>query len=63
MNCNHPEQEAITGYTNGCRCERCKTAGTEYHREYRKKNKVRIQDTRAALYQFKKANKLLGKKS
>ena len=63
MNCNRPEREAITGYTSGCRCDRCKTAGTEYHREYRKRNKARIQDTRTALRQFKKTNKLLGKKS
>jgi len=63
MNCSYPQLKAITGYTEGCRCERCKAEGLAYYRNYRKRNRKRIQETRAALYQFKKAHNLVDKKS
>lgn len=62
MNCEHPHIAAITGYTEGCRCDRCKAAGTAYHREYRQRNRKRVQETRNELRRFKKLNCLMQKK-
>lgn len=38
MDCKRPNSAPLTAYTTGCRCERCRTANTEYHRAYRAAN-------------------------
>ena len=65
MNCQYPNNKPTTGYTKGCRCDRCQAAKKEEQRKYREANKDAIreyrQDNKDAIAEYdreyRKANK------